>query len=279
MQSLVYSILPLLEGKNSDEYIIKSREFAEKAVNLDSENPNAYRALAKVNFNDWEWEKAIRNYERGIELNSNSGFVNLGLGQVYLGIGKYEEAKINYLMALKLEPLSEVTYIFLGRVSMNLGNPDQALIYYNNALEVSSSYNFVYPFIASIYSSKKEFKNASEASLKFIKKLGSTDAENLYNSYFENNGYSEENYYNFQIDLYDLANSTNNQFLNSLTYKGITYLNHGRENEGFDILTEAVEQRDEYLVFEMFGIEFQPYKDDPRYIELLRKMDLLQYLK
>ena len=50
-------------------------------------------------------------------------------------------------------------------------------------------------------------------------------------------------------------------------------------DKAFDIISKAVDNRQEQIKYLMFNGVLRPFKDDPQYIELLRKMDLLKYLK
>ena len=46
-------------------------ESAEKAINLNNENPKAYYRLAQAQMNDTKYDKALENAKRGLQLKKN----------------------------------------------------------------------------------------------------------------------------------------------------------------------------------------------------------------
>ena len=56
-----------------------------------------------------------------------------------------------------------------------------------------------------------------------------------------------------------------------------TYSWRGRKEEAFEWLEKAYRQRDSSLSYLLGNISFYPLIDDPRWVELLKKLNLLEY--
>ena len=103
----------------------KARQYAEKAIQLQFSQSEAYTALAFIStFYDWNWKEAQKHFHHAFELNPNYAPAHSWYGY-YLSFveGKFEEAiKEAKNAAAYLEPLSPIshhvlaiTYVFNGQ--------------------------------------------------------------------------------------------------------------------------------------------------------------------
>ncbi|MDI6704061.1 MAG: tetratricopeptide repeat protein [bacterium] len=116
----------LLEFKNPILYGYlygsKAKRLVEKAIELDSQNPEGYLARGRNYFFappafGGSKHKAIKDFEKAIELCPGYYMSYIWLGEAYFSRGEKEEAKKLFEKALQLEPRSNwVKYELLNKV-------------------------------------------------------------------------------------------------------------------------------------------------------------------
>ena len=84
-------------------------EAAHKALELDSELAEAYVLLADVQQQQWQWADAEAGYRRALELNPNDAAAHRGLAHWLLFQGRIDEALAWSRRARELDPLGDST--------------------------------------------------------------------------------------------------------------------------------------------------------------------------
>ena len=85
----------------------RAREFAQKALAIDSSQAYPYVITASANlWYDWNWEAARQELEKATALNPSEGTAYLDLGWYYAFTGRFEEAISNLGKAIELDPLN-----------------------------------------------------------------------------------------------------------------------------------------------------------------------------
>ena len=75
-------------------------------------------------------KKAIKYFQKAIELNSDDVNTYLFMGSSYVSTDKYEEAIQCFQKVIELEPFYPSTYYFMGLIYEKLGNQVKADEYY-----------------------------------------------------------------------------------------------------------------------------------------------------
>lgn len=90
-------------------YIVKARQAAQRALELDPRLADAHVALAVIAQNyDWDWPKAESEYRRAIELDANNATAHHWYAEFLSYHGRFEEALAESAEAEALDPLSLV---------------------------------------------------------------------------------------------------------------------------------------------------------------------------
>jgi TolB-like protein len=91
----------------------KARDAALKALELDEDLAEAYKALAVVEMIlDWNWPGAERQFKRAIELNPNSASTHVYYEHYLVAMGRFDEATAEVRRSVELDPFSEFSRDF-----------------------------------------------------------------------------------------------------------------------------------------------------------------------
>jgi TolB-like protein len=114
---------------------------AEMALELDGRSSDAYRARALIRWQfEFEWDKAIDDYERALELDPHSPLTTYWYG-VYLSvIGSFEKSWRMLDRAEELDPLSLLIPSVKGWVRVFARKPEEAVPFCRRVLEINPNY-------------------------------------------------------------------------------------------------------------------------------------------
>jgi arylsulfatase A-like enzyme/Flp pilus assembly protein TadD len=125
----------------------KARRHFSKSISVDRKFPIPYNNLAAVHFSLFkrtkdttQYQKALENFKKAIELDPYYSTAHNGLGIAYMQAENYEEAIIHMEKALELQPDLYETLYYLGVAYMNNGDKLTAYAYFNR-LKVSPIYH------------------------------------------------------------------------------------------------------------------------------------------
>jgi len=122
--ALLYNYSPSVTLEESDA---RTLEAAQRAIELDPNNPEAYTAIGRTRANTWNWKEARASFERAFELGPNNvGVLNL-YGDFLWQIGEIDRAIALKQRAISLDPLSGVLAGDLAEILNEAGQPEKAL--------------------------------------------------------------------------------------------------------------------------------------------------------
>ena len=108
--------------------IPKSREFAQKAIELDDSISDAHNSLAVIYaVYDWNWLAADKEFKRTIELDPANalGYANYAI--ILTNQKRFEEALVYARRAQKLDPLSSMINTWVSMILMFAGQCEEAI--------------------------------------------------------------------------------------------------------------------------------------------------------
>jgi adenylate cyclase len=132
----------LRASKFSDESFKQAYAFNSKALDLDDSYAHAHSQLGLLYSMTRQYDKSIRQAEKGVELSPNSALANDVLGMTLSYVGRHEEAISFHLKAIRLEPLAPgnyyqhlcCAYFFTGNCSEAISACEEALHRVNNLM-------------------------------------------------------------------------------------------------------------------------------------------------
>jgi tetratricopeptide (TPR) repeat protein len=145
---------------SSNVALLKARQAAEKAVQLDDTLSEAHTSLAAVDENEWNWQAAEAEYQRAIELNPNYATAHHWYALHLLGLNKAGQAIEEIQRAREGDPLSLPINADVGYVLYCARRYDEAITEYRKALELSPDFPMALQGLAQTYVKVGKFKDA-----------------------------------------------------------------------------------------------------------------------
>jgi tetratricopeptide (TPR) repeat protein len=117
-----------------------------------------YRGDAYTNLK--EYQRAIADFDRALELNPSYTRAYNNRGNVYLDLKEYQRAIADYERAIELDPKPAYAYRNRGLAYRNLKEYQRAIADYERAIELDPSYALAYDSRGDAYYDLKEYQRA-----------------------------------------------------------------------------------------------------------------------
>jgi len=247
------------------------KKYAEKALSLDPNLSEAHSALGIVRQYSWDWIGAEREYITAMRLDPNSTDV-LDFYSFYLLFnGQIDKAIELWEKWAKLDPMSTIpvynSLYFSGRV-------DEAIRYLKNTISVHPDDANLYWRLATLYAREGRFQQAIEQLLIQIPLMSDpiVDEVALLGSLYGRLGHIEKAFERLQ-QLDDIA--AEGLYVSPVLYAWI-YAGLDDHEKAFELLEKGYENRAHRMGLGIISsyYVFEPIRDDLRFSELLRKMNL-----
>jgi len=259
-----YSLMENYGYSLPDEAYPKARRAAERALQLDERMAEAHTSLAWIQgMYDWEWSSAEAGFKRAIELNPNYVTAHQWYGVYLRTVGRMEEAFQEYQQALRLDPLSLRLNVGLGHCYRANRQLDRAIEQYRATLEIDPNFVLARRHLLASYWQNQMHEEAIEESekLAFVEDGRYLQLPTLLNHIASGN--REE-------ALVILETFTGLSF----TRRAAFYVELGEKDQAFHWLEQSVNERFTRSSGMLVYSTFDPLRDDPRFDDLLRRMNL-----
>jgi tetratricopeptide (TPR) repeat protein len=153
-----------------------------KSIELNSNCAEAYLGLSTINIESHNFDKAISCASKAILINSNFAIAYNARASAYFRIGKFDKALEDEKMAISIDPNVAEFYTILSAVLFKKNIIDRAFININKSINLDSQNVESQVIRGLIYLKQKNLKMACK-DWKKAKELGGKDVENLINKY------------------------------------------------------------------------------------------------
>lgn len=156
--SIFYNILGFIsQNKNNyDEAILNFN----KAIDINPYFDQAHNNLGNVLYTKGKYEKAIESYKKTIEINPKYAEAYSNLGNALAKSGKFEEAISNQKYALKLKPDIPEFYDNLGSSLTELGKFEEAIVNHEKAIKLKPNFAEAYGNLANAQAGMEKYREA-----------------------------------------------------------------------------------------------------------------------
>jgi adenylate cyclase len=120
----------------SKEAVVKEKEFAQRAIQLDPELPEAHLSLACALGGAFDWRNAQIEFDRAIELNPNLAWAYEIYAWFLGGVGRLDEAIAKDKKAIELDPLNSFFQSALAYFLYHARRYDDAIVQIKKTLEL-----------------------------------------------------------------------------------------------------------------------------------------------
>ena len=248
------------------EVQLPARRAARKALELDDQLPEAYAVQAYLEgIFDWNWTAAERTIKRALDLDPNSLDAHYIYAMLLMALGRLSEAKVQIERAAQLDPLSAQVQSSFGRILYRARKFDEAILHLNEAIELEPRNVTAISRLGDVYDQMGRHADAIaqyERAKALAPNPSSTYKIKFARVYARMGKRSEA-----RRMLNDIDNSS------PAASEVLAVL--GDRDEAFRRLFQAVDERSDWLPFIKTDPPFDTLHSDPRWNELLRRMNLL----
>jgi serine/threonine protein kinase/Tfp pilus assembly protein PilF len=268
MHLSVYSLWPPRKGYP------EARVAALRALEIDDSLGEAHASLAMIiGFYDWDWEECEKELKRAIELNPSYADAHMWYSSHLMCMGLFDKAVMQAERAVALDPLSLVLNRSLGGIYLAGGHLDQAVEVLQKTIEMEPKYPRAHHFLGLAYLRKSMHEEAIAEFRKEKEVSAGRDpiAETGTGIVYALLGRRDEAH-----EMLDNLMERSKESYVPSSFIARLKLVLGETDEGFELLEQAYEERDHWLpllkVDSQLG--FLDLRSDPRYIALLKKINL-----
>ena len=256
-----------------NEAFPKAKEAALKALEIDDTLAEAHASLALIKTAyDWDWPGAERESQRAIELNPSYSSAHYWFGMALIITGRLEQANAELKRALELDPLSLIANRTLGEALFVARQYDQAIEQQRKTLELDPNFIRAHLDVGVAYLQESKY---NEGIAEFEKELAIspsyTEALSWLGYAYAVAGRRAE----AQKVLHQLTEFGKERFVPAPRIARI-YAGLGERDKAIEWLEKGYRERSTGGAFANIKVDpaYDPLRSDPRFADLLRRMNL-----
>ena len=264
-----YRLVTPYRATPAQEAMPKAEEAAMRALELDDTLSEAHAVLADVKrAYHWDWTGAEEEYKLALELNPGSFDAPNQYAFFLSGMGRHDESADMGRRAQQLNPLDPSMRAGACARLSYARRYDEAIQQCQAALEMEPDYVSAYRDLGQVYEDMGLYEEAAAARQKEWTLSGSSEEEVAGLTAAAISG--EEDYWRWTLDYW--KRKVEQGYVSPRTF-AIAYAALGERDQAFEWLEKAYQVRDA-LLLTMINPLLDPLRDDPRFQDLLRRMNL-----
>jgi len=255
-----YSLLP------ANDAFPKARDAAQRAVDIDDSLAEAHTAIAmiKASYN-FDWLGAERSFEQAIAKNPYYPTAHQWYAEFLCGMGKHEKALEQIHQAQQLDPASLIIQAIEALI-LNYGrNYEQAITQCLRVIDRDLNFGEAYAFLGFAYEQQGEFRKAMAAYQKYSTLMGTNTLEAA--AIRASQILNARDYWQKMIKLSKPPLGTEFETACALARLGET-------DKALDMLEQAIDKHTYGIVYLKVHPNLDPLRTDPRFQDMLRRMNL-----
>ncbi|MGQ0835661.1 MAG: TPR end-of-group domain-containing protein [Gammaproteobacteria bacterium] len=265
-----YSALPFHTSSVPDEVFPKAKAAVARALELDDSLAEAHSALAYIRtYYDWDWTGAEKEFQRALALDPNDATLRHRYSRYLSSLGRTEEALTEMQRALELDPLSLIIKANVGVIYYFGRRYDETIAQLQRILTEQPEFSVAHWGLGLAYEQKGMMKQALAGFEKAVDltRRGTNALASLGRAYAVTGRKQEAR----KI----LAELTNRAKQQNISAYQIALIHVGLEevDPAFAALERAFQERSTLLTYLKMDPRFDPLRADPRFRELLRRMN------
>jgi len=252
------------------EVMSEARSFLLRALELDDTLVEAHFAMAVMKtWFEWDWEAGEAAFLRAIELNPNFAMARVYYSNLLCYMGRPEEAIAQAERALELDPLNSMFMGMYGNALVLLGRYDEAIVMARKAIRTSPNDPAGLSILWESLHLKGQYEEALAEAKAFFIGQGSPIADVM------SSGYEPGGYLEAMRSAAETMAAFSKQTYISPYFIAMMYALAGEKEKTLEWLEKGYEIKDLLMPYiGGHGVFNNLLYDDPRYLDLLRRMNL-----
>ena len=250
----------------------KAKNATDKALKLDPNLADAHSSLGRIKYNyDWDWRGAEESFRRAIELNLNSVNAHQFYSRLLTTLGRYDEAFAEIYKAQKLDPRSADLNVPLSGILEKQGRFDESIKVLQSTLEMDKDSNFARRGIGNNYLLKGNYVKVIELADEQFPSQAEIDFAwaSMLTTAYHKTGQTKK-----AILMRNRLKKMAETDPKSLYFLALSDSELGRTDEAITALQKCLQLREERMIWTKDEPRFANLKNDSRFQEILRKMNL-----
>ena len=167
--ALVYSLIGSHGPAPPPEAIPRAKAAALKALELDETLAEAHAALATIKlYKDRDWAGAEKAFRRALEINPNLAEAHAHYAWYLNLFGRQDEALAEMKRAQQVDPLRPTYTAWLGDLHWTVGQYDKTIEFERKSLELNPDFPWAFHFLGLAYAEKGMYEEAIAAHQKAV---------------------------------------------------------------------------------------------------------------
>ena len=266
-----YAVMHEYAGSPTSETLPEAKRYAERALSLDPSLAEPHATLGSISGGMWQWEESEKQYKLAIELNPNYATAYHWYSILLKDLHRYDEASAMIKRAQELDPLSSVISVNISRMYLDMqNNPDASIQNSLKLIELDPTFAPAYEFLGFGYMEVGRNDEAEAALKKAVELTGraSIALNDLGYLYAKTGRRAEAMSLIKELEEKYARHESNGQYI-AIVYAGL-----GDKDKAFEWLEKDFQTRNGKLSEINWTYGLRPLKSDPRFKDLLRRMNL-----
>ena len=250
------------------EALERAKMHAVRAVQLDDGLADAHASLAATSVQSWDWVTAEQEFRRALQLNPGHAWARMNYAQLLAGLGRPEEALREGRRARELDPLSLPFHSAFAMVLVGAGRYDEAIALCQEALRVNAGFFWAHHNLWRTYGRKGMLEEALAEARAMFSAQGDAELVRALERGQRQAG-TRARCARRPTPWRRAAHAVRHGLSVALLYA-----NAGEKEAALDWLERAYQQHGTLLEYIRISPEFEALRPDPRYQDLLRRLNL-----
>jgi len=252
------------------EIMPEAKPYLLKALELDDTLAEAHFAMAAMKtWFEWDWEGGEISFLRAIELNPNYAMSRAYYSNMLCYLKRNEEAAAQGALALELDPLNSLFMSMYANTLLYLRRYDEAIAQSRNALRTSPNNPQAHAALWIVFHLKRQYDEALDGAKAFYAALELTPVVEAMSSGYETGGYPGA-----MLAAAEILAAISQQVYIGPCFIAYPYAAAGETEKALEWLEKGFEIRDLNMPYMAEPIFADLLGEEPRYQDLLRKMNL-----
>jgi tetratricopeptide (TPR) repeat protein len=269
--AMSWSVRGVFREAPPDDYSTKKNAYLNKAFELDPNSANSHYVKAIIaTWTDWDWQKGEKEFLKALVLNPSDALCRIYYAHLLMILRRSDEAVHQANLALALDPLRPLVLGLYGVVMNFAGEHQSALTQAEKALSIDPQNDFAINVLANSFLATGDTLKWFEAWKRRLWWSNEEVTASL-DKIFQEHGFLGviEDRIKVNEDVYSKGGSI------SLTGQAGRYLTVKNYDKAIDYYEKAFDEKYGFLAYiSLDVIKYPELKDNPRYIALLKKMNL-----